>query len=188
MKKTIEEIIVLYDKSNQGKTSVLRALIEELAGSLPNNKGDIRVIIRNYRVKNQHKQVNLFVTTCGDTPFIIEDNIRFFNGMMPDALIIPMFIFENGKWNQIDSQEQLTNYYANICISACRSDGVGVDAMQYFMHAHLPYCFVSMWIRLTHLRKRLNISVTKKKEPDWGKIARELKKMVDEKFTRNSIL
>lgn len=188
MKRSIEEIIVLYDKSNQGKTNTLRALIEELVGSLPNVKGDIRVVIPNYRVKKQRKQVNIFVTTCGDAPFIIEDNIRFFNGKMPDTLSVPMFIFENGRWNHIDSEEQLAAYDASICISACRSDGVGVDSIQYFIHAHLSYTFVSMWIRLSHLRKRLNITITKKKEPDWRRLARELKKMVDEKFARRSIL
>ena len=188
MKRSIEEIIVLYDKSNQGKTNTLRALIEELVGSLPNVKGDIRVVIPNYRVKKQRKQVNIFVTTCGDAPFIIEDNIRFFNGKMPDTLSVPMFIFENGRWNHIDSEEQLAAYDASICISACRSDGVGVDSIQYFIHAHLSYTFVSMWIRLSHLRKRLNITITKKKEPDWRRLARELKKMIDEKFARRSIL
>ena len=188
MKRSIEEIIVLYDKSNQGKTNTLRALIEELVGSLPNEKGDIRVVIPNYRVKKQRKQVNIFVTTCGDAPFIIEDNIRFFNGKMPDTLSVPMFIFENGRWNHIVSEEQLAAYDASICISACRSDGVGVDSIQYFIHAHLSYTFVSMWIRLSHLRKRLNITITKKKEPDWRRLARELKKMVDEKFARRSIL
>ena len=188
MKRSIEEIIVLYDKSNQGKTNTLRALIEELVGSLPNVKGDIRVVIPNYRVKKQRKQVNIFVTTCGDAPFIIEDNIRFFNGKMPDTLNVPMFIFENGRWNHIVSESQLAAYDASICISACRSDGVGVDSIQYFIHAHLSYTFVSMWIRLSHLRKRLNITITKKKEPDWRRLARELKKMVDEKFARRSIL
>lgn len=188
MKRSIEEIIVLYDKSNQGKTNTLRALIEELVGSLPNEKGDIRVVIPNYRVKKQRKQVNIFVTTCGDAPFIIEDNIRFFNGKMPDTLSVPMFIFENGRWNHIVSEEQLAAYDASICISACRSDGVGVDSIQYFIHAHLSYTFVSMWIRLSHLRKRLNITITKKKEPDWRRLARELKKMIDEKFARRSIL
>lgn len=188
MKRSIEEIIVLYDKSNQGKTNTLRALIEELVGSLPNVKGDIRVVIPNYRVKKQRKQVNIFVTTCGDAPFIIEDNIRFFNGKMPDTLSVPMFIFENGRWNHIVSENQLAAYDASICISACRSDGVGVDSIQYFIHAHLSYTFVSMWIRLSHLRKRLNITITKKKEPDWRRLARELKKMVDEKFARRSIL
>lgn len=188
MKRSIEEIIVLYDKSNQGKTNTLRALIEELVGSLPNEKGDIRVIIPNYRVKKQRKQVNIFVTTCGDAPFIIEDNIRFFNGKMPDTLSVPMFIFENGRWNHIVSEKKLAAYDASICISACRSDGVGVDSIQYFIHAHLSYTFVSMWIRLSHLRKRLNITITKKKEPDWRRLARELKKMVDEKFARRSIL
>ena len=188
MKRSIEEIIVLYDKSNQGKTNTLRALIEELVGSLPNVKGDIRVVIPNYRVKKQRKQVNIFVTTCGDAPFIIEDNIRFFNGKMPDTLSVPMFIFENGRWNHIDSEEQLAAYDASICISACRSDGVGVDSIQYFIHAHRSYTFVSMWIRLSHLRKRLNITITKKKEPDWRRLARDLKKMIDEKFARRSIL
>jgi len=187
-KRKMEEIVVLYDKSNQGKTNTLRALIEELVGSLPNEKGDIRVVIPNYRVKNQRKQVNIFVATCGDAPFMIEDNIRFFNGKMPDGLSVPMFIFENGGWNHIGSQELLATYDASICISACRSDGIGVDAMQYFMHAHLSYTFVSMWIRLSHLRKKLNVSTTKRKEPDWGRLARELKKMIDEKFARYSFI
>ena len=186
--KSIEEIIVLYDKSNQGKTSTLKALIEKLVGSLPNEKGDIRVVIPNYRVKNQRKSVNIFVTTCGDAPFIIEDNIRFFNSKMPDSLSVPMYIFDKGGWTQIVSQEQLAAYDANICISACRSDGAGVDAMQYFIHVHLAYTFVSMWIRLSHLRKKLKVSMTKRKEPDWEPLARELKKMVDEKFARKSFL
>lgn len=185
MKKTIEEIVVLYDKSNQGKTNTLRALINELVGSLPNGKGDIRVIIPNYRAKNQRKRVNIFVTTCGDSPLIIEDNIRFFNGKMPDTLTVPMFIFENEAWSCIKSQEHFATYDANICISACRTDGVGVDAIQYFMHSHLSYTFASMWIRLSHLRKKLNVTTTKKKEPDWGKIARELKKTIDEKYARS---
>ena len=46
MKKTIEEIIVLYDKSHQGKTSTLRALIEELAGSLPNLIANKHIIVK----------------------------------------------------------------------------------------------------------------------------------------------
>lgn len=125
MKRSIEEILVLYDKSNQGKTNTLRALIEELTGSLPNEKGDIRVVIPNYRVKKPTQKINIFVTTYGDAPFIIEDNIRFFDGKMPDTLTVPMFIFENGAWMPIESPKQLTTYDANICISACRSDGVG---------------------------------------------------------------
>ena len=188
MKKTIEEIIVLYDKSHQGKTSTLRALIEELAGSLPNNKGDIRVVIPNYRVKRQRKRVNIFVATCGDSSDVIEDNIRFFNSKIPDSQSVPMFIFVNSEWISVSSGGQLTNYDANICVSACRSNGVGVDAMQYFVHGHLSYTFVSIWIRLNLLRKKLGVVNTKKKVPDWTKLAKELRKMIDDKFAKRIIL
>ncbi|MDD6622207.1 MAG: hypothetical protein PUE90_05785 [Bacteroidales bacterium] len=178
MKKTIENIIVLYDTHNQGKTSTLRALIKELVGSLPNDNGDIRVVIPNYRVKSQRKRFNIFVTTCGDNPFVIDDNIRFFNGKMPDSQSVPTFIFNNGSWKAIESQDEFADHAANICISACRTDGAGVDELQCFTHTHLSYTFVSMWIRLKHLRNKLNMPRTKK-EPDWGLLAQELKNLVD---------
>ena len=188
MNKKLEEILVLYDSGRQGKTSTLRALVEELAGSLPNAKGDIRVIIPNYRAKSQHKKVNIFVATCGDTPDIIEDNLRFFNGKLPDMKNVPMFVYENDVWTPIESEEKMGAYEANICVSACRSDGVGVDAMQYFVHAHLAYTFATMWIRLKLLRQKLRVPRTTKKAPDWHKLANELKQIIDNKFAKRFIL
>ena len=188
MNKRLEEIVVLYDSGRQGKTSTLRALVEELAGSLPNAKGDIRVIIPNYRTKSQRKKVNIFVATCGDTPDVIEDNLRFFNGKLPDMKNVPMFVYENDVWTSVKSEEQIGAYEANICFSACRSDGVGVDAMQYFVNAHLAYTFVTMWIRLKLLRQKLRVPRTTKKVPEWHKLANELKQMIDNKFAKRFIL
>lgn len=188
MNKKLEEIVILYDSGRQGKTSTLRALVEELTGSLPNAKEDIRVIIPDYRAKSQRKKVNIFIATCGDTPDIIEDNLRFFNGKMPDMRTVPMFVYENGVWTLIDSEGQMRAYKANICFSACRSDGVGVDAMQYFVHAHLAYTFATVWVRLKLLRQKLKVPRTAKKMPDWHKIAKELKQMIDNKFAKRFIL
>lgn len=187
MNKKLEEIVVLYDRGGQGKTSTLRALIEELAGSLPNSKGDIRVIIPNYRARSPLKKVNIFIATCGDTPEVIEDNIRFFNGKLPDQKNVPMFVYENGVWTPIESENEMSAYEANICFSACRSDGVGVDAMHYFINAHLAYTFATVWIRLNLLRQKLRVARTAKEVPDWNKLANELKQMIDNKFAKKYI-
>ena len=188
MKKTIEEIVVLYDKAHQGKTNTLKALIEELAGPLYDVKGDVRVVIPNYRVKSQRKIVNIFVATCGDSPDVIEDNIRFFNSKLPDMKNVPLFVYEDGEWTSVDTEEQLAAYDANICFSACRSDGVGVDAMQYFVHAHLAYTFATVWIRLSLLRQKLNVPRTSKKMPNWSKLAQKLKQLIDYKFAKRILL
>lgn len=183
----IEEIIVLFDKSSQGKTSTLRELIRLLAGSLPTSKGDIRAIIRDYKAKNQRKRINIFIATCGDTPFVIEDNIRFFNSKIPDNISVPIYIFDAGSWVEIKNLAQIENIQSNICISACRSDGVGVDAMHYFINANLSYTFVSMWIRLKTLRSKLGVIALKRKTPNWTKLAQEMKDIIDEKFAKNRI-
>ena len=188
--RKIEEIVIIYDKSNQGKTSTLRSLIDILVGSLPNVKGDFRAIIQGYHTKGQHKKINIFIATCGDAPEIIEDNIRFFNGKMPDGTQYPTYLFTygtNGVWINIDNVEQINNIETNLCISACRSDGIGVDAMQYFMQSKLAYTFTSVWIRLSLLRQKLNVRITKRKTPDWRKVANELKEMIDQKFARRII-
>ena len=188
MKNSIREIVVLYDKGHQGKTNTLRALIEELTGSLPNDKGDVRVVISKYRVKNQRKTVNIFIATCGDNPDAIEDNIRFFNSKLPDMKNVPLFVFEDGEWTSVDSEKQLAAYDANICFSACRSDGVGVDAMHYFANAHLAYTFATVWIRLNLLRQKLNVPRTAKKMPNLSILAQELKQLIDNKFAKRRII
>lgn len=189
MKRKLEEIVVLYDIRDQGKTSTLRELINVIAGSVPTKDGDIRVIIRGYHAKSQHKKVNVFIATCGDSPDVIEDNIRFFNGKEPDSNKIPMYIcnYGSGEWEIVENEEQIKGIESNICISACRTEGGGVDAMQYFVISNLSYTFSIVWIRLKFLRMKLNVHNTKTKTPNWNKLATELKNLIDAKFARNSI-
>ena len=182
--KDIQEIVVIYDTSNQGKTSTLRELVNLLANSMPNTNGDIRAIIQDYHVKGQKKKVNIYIATCGDTTDVIEDNIRFFRSKMPDSKQYPCYLYKKGKWDLIQSRNQISDIKANICFSACRTDGNGVDAMQYFIHRNLAYTFASVWIRLRILRQKLNVHKTKRKTPDWTKLASELKNMIDCKFAR----
>lgn len=189
MKRKLEEIIVLYDTHDQGKTSTLRELIKVIAGSVPTKGGDLRVIIRNYKAKGQQKKVNVFIATCGDTPWIIEDNIRFFNGKMPDVNNVPAYIcnYGNGEWELVENEEKIKDIESNICISACRTDGGGVDAMHYFVNSNLPYTFSTLWVRLKYLRLKLNVQKTKTKTPNWNKLAIELKSVIDTKFARRII-
>lgn len=175
MKRNLDAILVLYEKSNQGKTSTLRELIKSLAGSLPNDKGDLRAIILDYYAKHQRLKVNVFVATCGDSQEVIEDNIHFFRGKMPDNTL-PVFLFKNGTWTLVNDPKLIEGIEANICVSACRTDGNVVDAMQYFMHTNLSYIFMNMWIRLNQLKKKLGINP---KAPQWGKVATLLKYIVD---------
>lgn len=58
MKRKLEEIIVLYDTHDQGKTSTLRELINVMSGSVPTKGGDLRVIIRNYHAR-EHSMAKL---------------------------------------------------------------------------------------------------------------------------------
>lgn len=187
MKKKIEAIVVVFDKSNQGKTSTLRELVNVLTGSLPISKGDFRAIIPDYHAKGQHKKVNIYIATCGDVPEIIDDNLRFFNGKMPDGKNYPTYLYNKGSWVEIKNGNELPDIEANVCISACRSDGGGVDAMQYFIHSNLAYSFTCLWIRLSLLRQKLNVHITKKKTPNWTKVANELKNMIDNKLARRFI-
>ena len=189
MKRKLEEIVVLYDIRDQGKTSTLRELINVIAGSVPTKDDDIRVIIRGYHAKSQHKKVNVFIATCGDSPDVIEDNIRFFNGKMPDANNVPAYICTYGteEWELVENEKQIKGTESNICISACRTDGGGVDAMHYFVNSNLSYTFSIVWIRLKLLRMKLNVHKTKTKTPNWNKLATELKNLIDAKFARNSI-
>ena len=189
MKRKLEEIIVLYDTHDQGKTSTLRELINVMSGSVPTKGGDLRVIIRNYHAKGQHKKINVFIATCGDSPLIIEDNIRFFNGKMPDANNVSTYICNYGseEWEIVENEEQIKGLESNICISACRTDGGGVDAMHYFVNSNLSYTFSTIWIRLKYLRMKLNVQKTKNKTPNWNKLALELKSVIDAKFARRII-
>ena len=186
-KRKIEEIIVLYDIKDQGKTSCLRELIHILTNSQLPSKGDIRVIVKGYRAKNQRKKVNIFIATCGDIPPVIEDNIRFFRGKMPDSAPTPIYVYENGEWKSEENLGILKNIHADICISACRTTGGGVGALQYFMQLNLTHTFASTWIRLNKLRTKLRVPRTKRSEPNWNKVANELKQLIDSRFARNYI-
>ena len=69
---------------------------------------------------------------------------------------------------------------ANICVSACRTKGGGVTAMQDYIKSHLPYTFFSVWIRLALLRKKLGTPKDMSKIANWNKIATELKIIIDQ--------
>lgn len=55
------------------------------------------------------------------------------------------------------------------------------------MNCNFKYTFTCVWIKLSLLRKKLNVGFTKKMAPDWGKVANELKELIDNKFARRII-
>lgn len=186
MNKNLEGIIALYGTSKEGKSSTLRELINLMTGIFPKKRRkDYRVVIKGYNVKGEDEKVNVFIATCGDTQEVLEDNIRFFNSKMP-AKNPPIFIFDYGTktWGKVKNEDQLKDIEANICISACRTEGGGVDAMRYFINSKLSYTFFSAWIRLAILRAKLGTPKDMKKPADWNKIAGELKKLIDQIISR----
>lgn len=182
MNQNLKGIIALYGTSKEGKSSSLRELINLMTGKLPEKRRkEYRVIIKDYNVKGEDEKVNVFIATCGDTQEVLEGNIRFFNSKMPDSNP-PIFIFDyrTKTWMKVKNENQLKDIEANICISACRTEGGGVDAMRYFINSHLSYTFFSAWIRLAILRAKLGTPKDKNKPADWNKIACELKKIIDQ--------
>ena len=183
MRKTkTKEIIVLFGTSSKGKSSTLIALIEELTGKpLPTSRSkDVRVLIPRYKAKVQgaKKEINISICTCGDIAEIIEDNIRFFRGEMPDDKSVDVFIFDKkaNDYVAVTDATQLRLNASDLCISACRTQGVVVDAMQYFVNYNLSNVFSALWIRFEKLRQKiLGRDWAKRKAPSFIPIASELR-------------
>lgn len=182
MSKSKDGIIVLYGSSSQGKTSTLKELVRILAGLIPPNKGDIRVIIPDYQINGQ--KVNIYITTGGDTSAVIEDNIRFFNGKLPDGSRNSTFLLQGQKWIHVNNKQQMVGIEADLCISACRSDGNGVHAMQYFVHSNLSNTFACLWINMAFLRQKMNVPKNSAINPSWRLFADVLKQEIDKKFVK----
>ena len=140
-------------------------------------------------IQNDTKIICFYIATCGDNLDVIEDNIRFFKGKKPENKPYPSFIFDyrNKRWIDISKEVTIPSIEANICFSACRSNGYGLDAIDFFMNCNFKYTFTCVWIKLSLLRKKLNVGFTKKMAPDWGKVANELKELIDNKFARRII-
>lgn len=183
MNQKLERIIALYGSPREGKSSTLRELIKLMTGSLPSGvKHDYRVIIKDYYVQKEDKHVNVFIATCGDTKDVILKSILFFNGKLYSKPAAPIWLFDYGSktWKKVKTKKDLMGIEANICVSACRTKGGGVTAMQDYIKSHLPYTFFSVWIRLALLRKKLGTPKDMSKIANWNKIATELKIIIDQ--------
>lgn len=183
MNQNLEGIIALYGTPKEGKSSTLRELINVMTGSLPSGeKHDYRVIIKDYYVEKEDKHVNVFIATCGDTEDVILKSILFFNGELYTKHSAPIWLFDYGSktWKKVMTKKDLMGIEANICVSACRTKGGGVTAMQDCIKSHLPYTFFCFWIRLAILREKLGTPKDLSKPAGWNKIATELKKIIDQ--------
>ena len=182
MNQKLEGIIALYGTPKEGKSSTLRELINVMAGSLPSvGRKDYRVIIKDYYVRKEDKHVNVFIAVGGDTEDVIMKSVRFFNGKLYSKHRAPIWIIDYGSntWKKVMTKKDLVGIEANICVSACRTKGGGVTAMQDYIKSHLSYTFFSAWIRLAILRAKLGTPKDMNKPADWNKIATELKKIID---------
>ena len=187
-------VLVLFGTSNCGKTSTLRALIEQLTGQPIPSKytKDIRVIIPSYKPKTQglRKRSTIIVCTCGDSAEVIEDNIRVFRGELPDDKSTMLLKFDNvsNTYIPISDKKDLSHKSVDICISACRTSGVVVKAMQYFASYNLTNVLSVLWVNQRKLRtKVLGQERTVKKKPNFPKLASELKYFIDTKIAVNRI-
>ncbi len=97
-------------------------------------------------IQNDTKIICFYIATCGDNLDVIEDNIRFFKGKKPENKPYPSFIFDYRNKRRIDISKEVTipSIEANICFSACRSNGYGLDAIDFLwivtLNTHLHVC------------------------------------------------
>ena len=154
-----QSLIVLYGLGNQGKTNTLTDLLFLLTApdiKIFVNKNFIRVNRR--KVKHykdgyyvlSYEEKNVFISTYGDGRKECERNKDFFEGKKIDE---PIYVIDGPhiiELNEMTETEQQSRYYNNkpdFLISACRTEGGGVDATMYLADKLLPNVLQQVWIR-----------------------------------------
>lgn len=105
-----KQFIVLYGLANSGKTTTLRHTIETLTGvRLKKNH-------ENWRVVFDYEGKTIALSTFGDKPRDIKNDISFFEGKKPKVKIVQI---AKGTCKDLTASD-LSKMKFDICISACR--------------------------------------------------------------------
>lgn len=130
----IKGVITLVGDGNSGKTSVLRILAQRLMPFVlpPNYKyQNMRIILP---VSNN---VNIYISTAGDTVNEITKNILFYAGEY-DGTKAKTLIVENGQARYI-SKTEMKKYPPTICVGAGHLVKDHIELYDYFANIVRPF-------------------------------------------------
>lgn len=106
-----KQFIVLHGLASSGKTTTLRHVVESLTGlKLPKKP-------QNWRVVFQYHGLTIALSTFGDKPKDIQNNLNFFDGKWKNRITV--YYVDLCK-KQVTSENQLASFNFDVCISACR--------------------------------------------------------------------
>ena len=123
-------LIVLYGKSNQGKTTTLMELAINLAGGGPAMDKSIKAIfnkkskLNDVRIIIEFKDVFIYIASGGDAWSICKGNTNFFESQFSKQII---YIIDASGLRQMSSEEKISfkmkKSKPKVAICACRPNG-----------------------------------------------------------------
>lgn len=165
LKTSYDALFVLFGTSNQGKTSTLFRLIYLLGRKSKNvdtksvsafikqhEKVDLstgRLFYSDVRIVIPYQGKQIAIATFGDYREVCETNMSFFRRKE-----VPFFFYDGIDFVSSDDENltkqqkvKLKKVKPTIFISACRTEGGAVDAMEYCSHFYLKQIARIIWIR-----------------------------------------
>ena len=167
IKTAFDALFILFGTSNQGKTSTLYELLRLLGRKSKDIKTKAvtsfikdmeridpktgRLYYEDTRVIIPYGKFYIAIATFGDYRDVCEDTMFFFR---QDSKC-PSFYFYDGKAlistkeSNLSSEQKkvLKKVKPTIFLSACRTEGGAVDAMDYCSHYYLRHIARIFWIR-----------------------------------------
>lgn len=167
LKAAFDALFVLYGTSNQGKTSTLYELLKLLGSrSKTVNTRTVTTFIKSMgkkdpktgklyyadtRVVIPYENHYIAIATFGDNREVCEDNMFFFR---QESKCEPFYFYtgtqfvSSGEPNLTKEQtKELRKVKPTIFLSACRTEGGAVDAMEYCSHYYLKHIARIFWVR-----------------------------------------
>lgn len=150
-------LIVLYGKSNQGKTTTLMELAINLAGGGPAMDKSIKAIfnkkskLNDVRIIIEYKDVFIYIASGGDAWSICKGNTNFFESQFSKQII---YIIDASGLRQMSSEEKISfkmkKSKPKVAICACRPNGDmygTIKAINAYNEAHIMDYNEQLWIR-----------------------------------------
>lgn len=167
LKTAFDALFVLFGTSNQGKTSTLYELLRLLGSkSKAVSTRAVTTFIKSMervdpktgklyyadtRVVIPYENYHIAIATFGDYREVCEDNMFFFR---QDPKSEPFYFYAGNQFVSSDdpnlTKEQtkgLKKVKPTVFLSACRTEGGAVDAMEYCSHYYLRHIARIFWVR-----------------------------------------
>ncbi len=166
-----KQMIVLYGKANQGKTTTLRQLIISLIGNDPEMAQAVNALFkRNQKTKDiriivNYRGVLVFIATGGDAWSICRSSCEFFDGKFAKKKDI--YIVDAKGLRQLTGEGK-TNYESKpiVTVCACRpfADGNGaIKAIHSYSVNHIMDYSEQIWLKKDGIKNDDMMSVLKRR-------------------------